>query len=344
MRILIARTDAIGDTILTLPMASFLKKNIPQCKIAFVVAPKCLDLFESHPYVDEVWELDRGLSWIRQITSLSKKFSDFNPTHFFFVGGCQIPSLLACLKRVSFRGGLLSRWPGFFLLNRGVRQRRSKKKMHESHYNLQLLGPLDIPFKDEEFSAYTPSITLKEEEISQAWKNFQGQLKEINLPLNKELIFIHPGMTGHTLNWPTDNYARLIEHFEKIHPQRFLFVISHTPSDQRYVDSIKKYLEGIRFKGDVFYFDGSIKGLRHYMGVLLQAKIFVGPSTGTTHLANVLKIKTVALYPPKEVQHPERWRPFNQDPSILRIVLPSDEKMNSLAISEVIKEMESLLK
>ena len=344
MRILIARTDAIGDTILALPMASLLKKKIPQCKIAFVVAPKSLDLFNCHPYVDEVWELDRGLSWFRQITLLTKKFSDFNPTHFFYVGGCQLPSLLAWWRRVSFRGGLLSRWPGFLFLNHGVRQQRSKKKIHESRYNLQLLNPLNLSLREDEISGFSPSITLKEEETSYAWADFLHQLKEKNLPSNKELVFIHPGMTGHTPNWPSENYACLVKNLEEIYPDRFLFVISHTPSDRSYVEPVKKYLKDTNFKGGIFYFDGSLKGLRHYMGTLLQAKIFIGPSTGTTHLANALKIKTIAIYPPLKYQHPERWRPFDPDPSLLRIVLPSDGKMSSLGVPEVVKEIENSLK
>ncbi|MCY4523790.1 MAG: glycosyltransferase family 9 protein [Halobacteriovoraceae bacterium] len=343
MRILIARTDAIGDTVLTLPMASLLKKKFPNCQVVFLIAPKSMDLFKFHPYVDEAWPLDRNLSLLKQIVYLKKKFTGFNPTHFFYVGGSQLPSLMALYKQTPFRGGILSRWPTFLLLNKGVRQQRSGKNLHESNYNLQLLNPLNIALDEGQQSRHAPAIVLRKEEIDKSWSGLLSQLREKNHPCDKELIFIHPGMTGHTLNWPSINYAKLIKQLEDDNPDRFLFVLSHTPGDRRYVDEVKRYLKDICFTANIFYFDGSVRGLRDYMGVLSRAQIYVGPSTGTTHLANVLKIKTVAIYPGRQIQSPERWRPFNKDSDILKIMCPNDENMDSLSVEQVASEVNNFL-
>ena len=290
MKILIVRTDALGDTILTLPMAAMLKKKIPQCEIAFMVAPGSVPLFESHPYVDKVFLSHKTQPLLFKLRQMIKDLKDFAPSHFFYVGGEALPMFVAWMRRIPFRGGLLSRLPSFFFLNKGVRQRRNVLELHESRCNLELLSPL-IPWEEN----VSPDIHLSSKEIHRYGLDFEQILKNHDLSTHREKIFIHPGMSGHTRGWPCKNYAHLIMDLEKMNPGRFLFVLSHTPRDAFYVKEVKEHL--CDFKGDIFYFDGSVKGLRHYMGVLQKADLFIGSSTGPTHLANVLRVKTIALYP-----------------------------------------------
>ncbi len=58
------------------------------------------------------------------------------------------------------------------------------------------------------------------------------------------------------------------------------------------------------------------------MAVLSNADLFVGPSTGTTHLANVLGVKIVTVYSPIKVQTSLRWGPFFRDTETVRVVVP----------------------
>ena len=44
MKILINRSDAIGDTLLTIPIAEYLKKYHKDAQIVFVISKKCEDL------------------------------------------------------------------------------------------------------------------------------------------------------------------------------------------------------------------------------------------------------------------------------------------------------------
>ncbi len=75
-------------------------------------------------------------------------------------------------------------------------------------------------------------------------------------------------------------------------------------------------------KNRVFYFDGGVKGLRNYMAVMSNAVLFVGPSTGTTHLANILGVKVVTIYSPIKVQASLRWGPFFRDSKKARVIVP----------------------
>ena len=325
MRILINRTDAIGDTILTLPMAAMIKSVYPESEIAFVISPMSKDLFENHPHVDEFFVFKKKglIGNLRQIFKIYKKFS---PSFYFYVGGTHLFSMVAFLKRVSFRGGIKSRLPSFLFLNKGVRQKRSYVEMHESEYNLNLLKPMGLNYFYQDLEKYTPSVTLKEDEKEKSFKDFVQELKKTNKNFDEKqnLIFIHPGMNGHTLNWPTRNYGRLVTSLDRKMGSKNFYVISHTPSDEEYVRVVRDELENEFKKSDlynrVYFFNGAEKGLRHYMGVLSHADVFIGPSTGTTQLANILDVYTVAIFSPIRVQSALRWKPFFVDK--LKVIVP----------------------
>lgn len=316
MKVVINRTDAIGDTILTLPMGKFLKDKFPGTKIAFIVSPVCKDLFVNHPYVDECWVLDKKQSLYKKNKFLKEKFKSFGADTFFHVGGSHLPGIVAWQMGIPFRGGLKSKWQSFVFLNKAVRQSRSLVSMHETDYNLNLLSPLGVVYKSIERDSFPPQIAISQNEKDDALSTFRT-LKELKAPKGGgEILVIHPGMTGHTLNWASRNYARLIARIEREMPNRFTFVISYTPSDEKFLTGLREQLvrDDYSFlKDKIIFFDGSIKGLRDYISFLSTVDYFIGPSTGTTHIANTLGLKMIGLYSPIKVQSAYRWGPFNRN-------------------------------
>lgn len=320
MKFLINRTDAIGDNILTMPMARALKEHFPECQVAIITSKRVADIYENHPYIDKCFILNKGDAFFRKFYRCLLFFKIFKPTHYFFVGGSHIPSLVAFLKTVPFRGGLKSKWQTFLFLKDGIRQKRSIVAMHESEYNLELLRGVIENLHSKEL--YRPQIHITEEEVNLAWSRFKEDCLNKGVRINSHLFVIHPGMTGHTLNWSSRNYGRLIARLGQRYPGKFTFIISHTPSDERFLKGLREELlfHEDKIKDSVAYFDGSVHGLRNYMGLLTKCDLFLGPSTGTTHIANVLGVKTIALYSPIKVQSATRWKPFNQDK--LKVLVP----------------------
>lgn len=64
-RILIVKLSAIGDVIMTTPVAKALRAAFPGAYIAWVVEPKSRDILIGNPYLDEVivWDRPADLSW-----------------------------------------------------------------------------------------------------------------------------------------------------------------------------------------------------------------------------------------------------------------------------------------
>ncbi|MDC0254801.1 glycosyltransferase family 9 protein [Bacteriovoracales bacterium] len=316
MKVVINRTDAIGDTILTIPMARKLKSHFTNCQVIFIVAPKTVPLFELNPIVDEYWVYDKKKSKLSNFISLREKFQKTKITHYFHVGGSHIPSLAAVSAGINFRGGILNEWPSFFLLNKGSRQRRSLVEMHESEYNINLLQPLGVNYHYTEKEKCGPTVFLGEEEKEKARLGFKQQVEKEGQTYKNELIFIHPGIAGQGLNWSPKNYARLIYKLENTFPGKYLYVLSFTSSDMSYIKGVNEQLGQKNFsflKEKVYYFNGELKGLRDYMAVLANAFLFVGPNTGMTHLANIMGVNVVAIYSPIKVQSSLRWGPFYRD-------------------------------
>ena len=324
MKVLVNRSDAIGDTLLTMPLARLLKESHPEAYIVFIVSPKSLDLFKNHPYVDEAWVLNNKKSRFYRFWFLFRKIRKYRPQVFLHVGGAKFPSFVCWLLWVRFRGGLKSKFFSFLFLKNGVRQKRSMVEMHEADYNLNLLAPLKIQYSYRLRNNYAPVINLLAGETDQAWGELCSMLRQENYDLRDELIVVHPGMVGHTLNWPTRNYLRLIEKLEQQNAGRFLYLISYTPADEAYLRDVYDELGKMNndsLRRRLYFYDGSKKGLRNYMSLLARAQLFVGPSTGTTHIAATLGVPTIGIYSPIKVQSALRWGPFVRNEKV-RVVVP----------------------
>jgi heptosyltransferase-3 len=325
MKILINRSDAIGDTILTTPIAKMLKERFPKCHITFLISAKSADILKKHPYIDDYKIYHRNARFYFKIREIFNLFKEYRPTHYFYVGGGYLPNFVSWLFRTKFRGGIKSRWHTYLFLNSGIRQKRSMTTMHEMEFNINLLSALGINYHYSDKNLYAPVIHLDNDEINENIELFIKDLEEKGYQTNKKLIFIHPGMTGHTLNWSSRNYGRLIVKLNQRFPEKFLFVVSYTPSDDIYLQGLRDILsrpENSETLKNVYFFNGIINGLRHYMSVLKSAALFVGPSTGTTHIASVLGVPVVGIYSPIKVQSALRWGPISKEENKVKLLVP----------------------
>jgi len=300
MKVALFRTDAIGDTLLTLPLAQSLKEQKISQKVYFLASNRARDLFPYSPWVDDYQILELNWTWWQKLNFCLEHLKTWKPDAIVYVGGTSAPVVAAFLLGIRIRLGLKSRWWTHLLLNKGIRQKRSKGSMHEVQWNHDLLSPLGLD--SSKLSAPMTKLhdeaVKKSENISKDWSN-------------RPLILVHPGMSGHSLNWPMKNYAALMSKIEDQFPQKFKFVVSHTPSDGKYIIELKQYLQKANLT-ELHFFEGSQHGLPVFMALAQKSELFIGPSTGTTHLANSLKVPQVTFYGPIKAQSAVRWGPFVQ--------------------------------
>ncbi|MBF0297131.1 MAG: glycosyltransferase family 9 protein [Oligoflexia bacterium] len=324
MNVLINRSDAIGDTILTLPLAQLIKEIYPNSKVYFLLQKNNEALLLHNPFVDKILVYNRNESLLIRFKKLINTFKALSIDHYLYVGGDNLPSLLAFFYRVKFRGGLRKKLNHFLFLNKGVWQRRSRVKMHEGMYNIKLLESIGTPIPSKMIAKISLPLKLCRVEVEKGAEKLKSMLevevKKRGFNLATEYIVIHPGMKGSALNWPSEFYLQLISYIEQKIPSRFNYIISFTTSDLPYVVPIRKLLESGntsentnengKIKDKIFFLNGEDVGTRGYMAILSNSKLFIGPSTGTTHMANALGVDLVAIYSPVKVQSFKRWGPF----------------------------------
>ena len=333
-KILINRTDAIGDTLLTTALARVIKKDNPKAHVTILVSQRSGELIRFCEGIDDVLIFSAEKSFIQKITYLNDIFRSGGFSAYFHLGGSFYPTFISFLHRVRIRSGILSKMLSYLFLNCGLRQKRSESSRHEVSYNIDFAQVLKRGTSSAK-SNYLMNDSVPRVNLAPLGKNF---LEECGLSDN--YIIVHPGMTGHTLNWPMNCYADLLGLLSQSYPQMEL-VVSYTPSDESYIRDLKS-----RLKDDVniTFFDGAKRGLIHYAQVVKMAALFIGPSTGTTHIANALGTPQVAIYSPIKVQSSKRWGPVAQGKHVAVFEpLQESDPMSSITVDSVMLAIDKIL-
>mgnify|MGYP003393686829 CR=1 FL=1 len=201
-KILVIRTDRIGDVVLTTPVFKALRNAYPAAHIAVLVTPVTVDLVRGNPYIDDVIIDDRNgvnrgligsLKLARTIRQHHFDMAIIYHTKRRYNLTCYLAGIPA---RIGFKNDKFG-----FLLTHPCQDERFKGERHEAQYCLDVLKAVGI--EDAGLEILIP--TQKEgEQWAAAWFN------DNNL-LPGELIAIHPGASDTTRLWPSAHFAALID-------------------------------------------------------------------------------------------------------------------------------------
>ncbi len=143
-KILIIRTDRLGDVILSTPVIENLKFAYPDAHIAFMCRPYTREVLEGNPYLDEVIVYDK----------YGKQKSFFNSIKFAFnlrkeKFDCVIilhPTnrvhMISYFAAIPYRIGWETKMS--FFLTKKLPHRKHEGKKHEVEYTLDLIRSLGV--------------------------------------------------------------------------------------------------------------------------------------------------------------------------------------------------------
>ncbi len=301
-RILVIRPDRLGDVLLSTPVFEAIRHHYPKAYLSIFVRAEIAVLLKGSPRVDEVIVFDPN-SRHKGLSGFFNLIRDFRSHRFDTAVVLQTTLTIAAavfFARVPLRLGPLSKLHSYLFFNRGVRQRRSQVKMHESDYNLELLRGLGISAKPGQFKT---SVTVSSEVVQRAKSWLQEQTGAQGAPA---WIAVHPGMGGSALNWPESHYVELVRELACDPALRVLMTFG--PAEDDLLRRYQQALVGVT--GVVFYGGADSQGLDFLAGLLSAMKVVVAPSTGPLHLAVALGKFVVSFYPPIRVQSVKRWGPL----------------------------------
>jgi heptosyltransferase-3 len=327
-RIVISRTDSIGDVLLTLPVTAWLKKHFPDCHITFLCKNYTAPIVRHYTAIDDVLILDEleKLSESQQIERIQNGKYDA-VVHVF-----PRKELAKLFKkaRVPVRIGTSHRLFHFLTCNVRPNFTRKGSPLHEAQLNFELMRPFglkEIP-AFEDLHAYTTLFQVKATELP-AFLNIDPQ---------NGFVILHPKSQGSAREWPMEKYIelahRLAEHnyvvlFTGTEKEGALFR-SELPAHPRIIDTTGKLT------------------IDQLILLISKSKALLACSTGPLHIAGFLGIRAVGLFAPKIPIHPGRWQALGEksvalvnDPACPRCM--KGESCNCIADISVDRVFQNLL-
>ncbi|WP_448529568.1 glycosyltransferase family 9 protein [Raineya sp.] len=292
MKIIISRTDNLGDVILTLPLAGFFKEQNPENQVVFIGKNYTQAIIESSVYVDTFLAKEA-------ILANPHLLAQENADAILFVFPDLEIAQIAKKARIPTRIGTSHRWWHWWYCNKRVNFSRKNSNLHEAQLNFKLLEGLDL-FLEPNFG------------LIQDWYGLQAPMLPENLQnlLSKEQlnIILHPKSKGSAREWHLDSYFALAK--QNSDKQ---FFITGTQAEGELVSTQKpqifelpnvKNLTGKLTLQELIAFIGAVEGI-------------VACSTGPLHIAAALGKYALGIYPPIRPMHPARWQPIGKKAKVL---------------------------
>ncbi|MDZ4204690.1 MAG: glycosyltransferase family 9 protein, partial [Bacteroidales bacterium] len=290
-RIIISRTDSIGDVVLTLPLAGKLKALMPDTEIVFLGKSYTQPIIQSCIHVDRFvnWDVVSGHSKPERAAFLKEIDADV----IIFAFPQKEVCFAAKTAKIPVRIATAGRLTTLQTCNKLVPFSRKNSSLHESQLNMFLLRPVGVEA--------IPSM----DEILQliGWKSPRLNNERLKTLLDdpRKKIILHPKSKGSAPEWPIERFASLAH---QLSPEDFLIFVTGTPEDRKLISDIFPFqLENI------IDLCGSIS-LSEFIAFIAHCDTMIASSTGPIHIAAVSSILTIGLFSPIRPFHPARWKPI----------------------------------
>lgn len=293
-RILIIRTDRIGDVILNTPVFKALRHNFPKAYITAVIQPYVKEIIEGNPNIDEIITYDKNFSqagWrstLRFIKYLRRKQFDLS----IALNPSKRSNLVTFLAGIKYRIGYDRKW-GFLLTHR-MKDNKWMGLKHEVDYNLDLLRYVGLEVKDREL--YMPIFKEDEDYIADI-------LREAGVSSQDALITVHPSASDHTKRWSLEQYARLID--KLIGNFKFKVALVSAKEDKALIEKLVSltFNKPINFCGRTT--------LRQLAALCKKSQVFISNDSGPVHIAAAVKVPTIVIFGRILAGvGPKRWGPY----------------------------------
>ncbi len=296
--IILSRTDSIGDVILTLPVAGYLKRKFPRTRISFIGNTYTQAVVRLSGHIDGLinWDDLKNRSSEEQVAA----FQDWKADWIIHIFPNRDIARLAWKAGIPNRAGTSHRLSHWLACNRKVHFSRRRSELHEAQLNFKLLSPLgihDIPALSEIHQYF-------------GFSNLPAPSREMRFLIDPDRfnLILHPKSQGSAREWGISNFEKLVNLLPE---ERFRIFITGTRAE---AEQMKDFLTRIHSKAMDLTGKFDLDQLIAFISI---TDGLVAASTGPLHIAAALGKKAVGLFAPMKPIHPGRWAPLGKDVHIL---------------------------
>jgi ADP-heptose:LPS heptosyltransferase len=291
-RLLIVRTDRLGDVVLSLPLSKIIKDKYPDVEISFLLRGYTKDLAEGHPFIDHIILLEEEngspdlLANIRKLRSMS-------------FDACLVVyptfriALILFLAGIKERIGTGYRWYSI-LFNKRIYEHRKHGLKHELEYNLNMLKLLGIDTVDNSKIAFDLGVE------NDALDKVSGLLEKKKVKPDVPMIIVHPGSGGSAVDLPISRLKELVSNLSSASNAQI--VLTGSKAEISICNQLEIDKKIINFAG--------LLTLKELIALISLSGILVANSTGPIHIAAALGKYVIGFYPKIPECSAVRWGPY----------------------------------
>jgi ADP-heptose:LPS heptosyltransferase len=291
--ILICRTDNIGDVVLTLPLAGFLKSRYPGIRIDMLVRAYAAPVVRHCRFVDNVIEYDPAGDPAAAIGH-----ARYDTILFAFPN--RRLAMAARRARIPNRVGTSHRLYHWLTCNKLAHFSRVKSALHEAQLNFALLRPLGID--------HVPSLA----EIPALY----GLSAPARSSIGGYHFILHPKSNGNGREWPLAHFTELARQLSA-YPDITLSVTGSAAEGALLADQAPELLAMPNVRNLCGSMD--LEGLLALIG---SSNGLVASGTGPLHMSAALGRPTLGLFPPIKPIDPARWGALGAQARVLCAARP----------------------
>lgn len=316
MRIIVSRTDRIGDVVLTLPLCALLRSQLG-AQVVALGRSYTRPLLEASPHVDEVLDWD----------AVSERDATVQRDFLRATGADAIVHVFprpdiaraALAAGIPLRIGTSHRWFHWVTCNALEHFSRKRSDLHEAQLNVRLarrlLGP-SVPSL-----AVLTSLTTIAPRVSLP-AAVSARLRE-----DRFRLVLHPGSSGSAREWPLERWATLAESLD---PARVQLLITGSAAEGV---ALREWMSAL--PAGVVDLTGRLD-LAELIALLARVDGLIAASTGPLHLAAAAGVHALGLFAATPPIHPGRWAPLGPRAEVL--VAP-DADVSAITAAKVVERV-----
>ena len=300
-RILISRTDRLGDVLLSTPVIKALRQKFPQSYIAMLVSPYTQDVLAGNPALDEIIVLDKDAKnkgWLGML----KAAGDLRKNKFdlaIVLHPTTRVHLLIFLAGIPKRLGYDRKW-GFLLTDR-IKHTKQEGQKHESEYALDFVRYLGIEPVDK-------TLFMPINQASESW--VEALLPQESIKPADKLLVIHPGASCHSRIWPPERFAQVADKLNQEYGLKAVIVCGSQDAQKA-----KAVIQNMRSSALNLAGKTSISQLA---SLLKRSHLFISTDSGPMHVASTLGVPVITIFGRSQAGlSPQRWGPLTEKKRIL---------------------------